>query len=57
MFSADQKDRGKRDNFEEISSSGLALCQQSSPKNQKADFDAILITNMHQNDFVKFENR
>ena len=57
MYSADQKDRRKRDNFEEISSSGLAFCQQRWPKNQKTDFDAILITNMHKNDFVKFENR
>ena len=57
MFSADQKDRRKREKVDAISSSGLAFCQQRWPKNQKTDFDAILITNLHRNDFVKFENR
>ena len=57
MFSADQKDRRKREKFDAISSSGLAFCQQRWPKNQKTDFEAILITNLHRNDFVKLENR
>ena len=57
MFSADQKDRRKREKVDAISSSGLAFCQQRWPKNQKTDFDAILITNLHRNDFIKFENR
>ena len=57
MFSGNQKDRRKRENFDAISSSGLAFFQQRWPKNQKTDFDAILITNLHRNDFVKFENR
>ena len=57
MFSGNQKDRRKRENFDAISSSGLAFFQQRWPKNQKTDFDAILITNLHKNDFVKFEKR
>ena len=53
MFSADQKDRRKREKFDAISSSGLAFCQQRWPKNQKTDFDAILITSMHRKMFFK----